>query len=631
MPSIFETYQPINLIAINLENLKSLENLIKVTSSQTWLSEKQKKSENISNYSQFNLTFYQGSLANNLTYIWQNSRAIIFCLAMGAVVRLIAPLLTNKKIDPAIIVIDPTTKYVISLVGGHQAFADKLAELLALTIDAKPIITSASYHLNLPPIDTFGYTYGWQKGKGNWNEISALVSRKLPILIQQETGLNWWQNRLPANHSFIFSLENNPEISPYGVIYIGTKQICNIFNILPCVGWHPRVLWIGIGCERNTASDFIQSSVTEVLNQYRLEPKAIACLTTIDIKSDEEGILNLAQQWNLPLKTFSAEELNEIDVPSPSTVVETEVGTKSVAEASALKGASLNQLGETKLSPPELIVPKQIIKSTTGQGAVTVAIAQSSLEYNDHHGKLYLIGIGPGNLEHLTTAAKTAICDADVIIGYQLYLDLISSLFRPQQIVEYSQITEERQRAERAIALAEWGLKVAVISSGDCGIYGMAGLVLEILANQNWDTQKPSVEVISGITAMQGVAAKIGSPLMHDFCAISLSDLLTPWEVIETRLIAASQADFVTALYNPKSEKRTQQITQAQAIFLQCRSPNTPVAIAKSITREDENIIITTLAEMLNHPIDMLTTVIIGNSKTKNYQNLLITPRGYFN
>jgi cobalt-precorrin 5A hydrolase/precorrin-3B C17-methyltransferase len=157
----------------------------------------------------------------------------------------------------------------------------------------------------------------------------------------------------------------------------------------------------------------------------------------------------------------------------------------------------------------------------------------------------------------------------------------------------------------------------------------MAGLVLEFMANQNWDGKSPSVEVIAGITAMQSVAAKIGSPLMHDFCAISLSDLLVPWDVIKKRLIASASADFVTALYNPKSQKRTQQIIEAQSIFLQYRSANTPVAIAKSVTRIDENIIITTLGEMLNHPIDMLTTIIIGNSKTKNHQNFLITPRGY--
>ncbi len=630
MPTIFANYQPINLISVNQENIYKLEHLIKVTSAQVWLSENLKQDSNHKpNYSQLNVYFYKDSLAQHLAEIWAESRSLIFCLTVGAVVRLIAPLLTNKKNDPAVIVIDPETKYVISLLGGHQAFTDKLTELIAHQLDATPIITSASHHQNLPAIDTFGYTYGWQKGEGNWNEISGLISRNQLILVQQETGLNWWQNRLTKQHTFIFATENNSQISHQGIVYIGVKSPTNFDYTLPYISWHPRVLWVGIGCERNTSSQLIKRAVEQVFNQYNLTSKAIACLTTINIKADEQGIINLAENWNLPLKTFSAEELDQINVPSPSIIVKQEVGTKSVAEASALKGASLNQLRETKFSEPQLIVPKQIIKSENEQGAVTVAIAQSALEYNDSQGKLYLVGIGPGNLDNLTSKAKTALRDADVIIGYRLYLDLISSLFHPEQIIESSQITQEKQRAKRAIKLAEWGLTVAVISSGDCGIYGMAGLVLEILANQNWNGKSPSVEVIAGITAMQAVAAKIGSPLMHDFCAISLSDLLIPPEVIETRLIAAAKADFVTSLYNPRSQKRTQQIIQAQSIFLQYRSATTPVAIAKSITREDEQITITTLAEMLNYPIDMLTTVIIGNSKTITHQNLLITPRGY--
>ena len=627
--TIFTDYQPINIISVNQKNLESIKHLIKVTSSQVWLSEKTKNNQNKVNYSQLNINFYSNPLAQHLADIWSDSRSIIFCLTVGAVVRLIAPLLTNKKIDPAIIVIDPQSKYVISLVGGHQAFADKLAELIAYQLDATPIISSASYHLNLPEIDTFGYSYGWQQGEGNWNQVSALIARGQPTLIQQEVGLKLWQDFLPTQHPFILGNKDS-QTSLDGLVYIGTKQPAHLGTVVPYVSWHPRVLWLGIGCERNSSSKLIKWAVEQVLQEYNLATKAIACLTTIDIKANEQGILDLADNWNLTIKTFSAEELDQITVPSPSTVVKQEVGTHSVAEASALKAASLNQLRETKFPEPKLIVPKQIIRLDGEQGAVTVAIAQSTLEYNDHKGKLYLVGIGPGNLNHLTSAAKTAIRDADVIIGYQLYLDLVSSLFRPTQIIETSQITQERQRAQRASELAEWGLKVAVISSGDCGIYGMAGLVLEILANQNWDGKNPSVEVIPGITAMQAVAAKLGAPLMHDFCAISFSDLLTPWDVIETRLVAAAQADFVTALYNPRSQKRTQQIVKTQQIFLAYRSANTPVAIVKSVTREDEQITLTTLGQMLTQAIDMLTTVIIGNNQTKIHQNWLITPRGYW-
>jgi cobalt-precorrin 5A hydrolase/precorrin-3B C17-methyltransferase len=232
-------------------------------------------------------------------------------------------------------------------------------------------------------------------------------------------------------------------------------------------------------------------------------------------------------------------------------------------------------------------------------------------------------------LSQITPAAQTAIAQADVVIGYELYIELIRPLLRPGQLVEALPITQERQRADRAIELANWGLTVAVISSGDCGIYGMAGLVMEQLQGLGWNGQIPAIEVFPGITALQAAAAQVGAPLMHDFCAISLSDLLTPWPVIEKRLNAAAEADFVTALYNPKSQTRTRQIATAQQIFLQHRSPQTPVAIVRSVYRFDQQVTLTTLEQMLEMPIDMLTVVLIGNQSTRRFADWMITPRGY--
>jgi cobalt-precorrin 5A hydrolase/precorrin-3B C17-methyltransferase len=229
----------------------------------------------------------------------------------------------------------------------------------------------------------------------------------------------------------------------------------------------------------------------------------------------------------------------------------------------------------------------------------------------------------------MTPAAKTAIAGADAVIGYSLYLELLQPLLRPGQIVESLPITQERQRAQRAIELAQWGLTVAVVSSGDCGIYGMAGLVMEELQVLGWNGKVPKVEVFPGITAVVAAAARVGAPLMHDFCTISLSDLLTPWDVIEKRLESAAVGDFVTALYNPRSQTRTQQIITAQEIFLKHRHPNTPVALVRSVYRPDEQIVLTTLEKMLEFPIDMLTTVIIGNRSTRSYADWMITPRGY--
>jgi cobalt-precorrin 5A hydrolase/precorrin-3B C17-methyltransferase len=251
------------------------------------------------------------------------------------------------------------------------------------------------------------------------------------------------------------------------------------------------------------------------------------------------------------------------------------------------------------------------------------------VEYLNKTGALWLIGTGPGALEQMTSAAKTAISQADVIIGYSLYLDLIEPLKRPGQIIESFPITQERQRAQRAIELAEWGLKVAVISSGDCGIYGMAGLVLEELQKSEQKENQPTVEVFPGISALQAAAARVGAPLMHDFCAISLSDLLTPKALIEKRLLAVAQADFVTAIYNPKSQKRIELIETAQRIFLENRDPQTPVVLVRSVYRSDEKITVTTLENMLDFPIDMLTVILIGNSTTYYQGGFVITPRGY--
>lgn len=244
-------------------------------------------------------------------------------------------------------------------------------------------------------------------------------------------------------------------------------------------------------------------------------------------------------------------------------------------------------------------------------------------------GKLLIIGFGPGSYEHITKRAREAIQESEVIIGYNTYVDLIAGLLSDQHIVRTG-MTEEVSRAQEAVRQAKQGKKVAVISSGDAGVYGMAGLVYEVLMEQGW-TQEDGVEVevIPGISAVHSAGSLLGAPIMHDSCTISLSDHLTPWELIAKRVEAAGMADFVIALYNPRSGRRTRQIVETQRILLQYRSPQTPVGIVKSAYRDREHIVVTTLEDMLNHDIGMLTTIIIGNSATKLYDGLMITPRGY--
>lgn len=244
-------------------------------------------------------------------------------------------------------------------------------------------------------------------------------------------------------------------------------------------------------------------------------------------------------------------------------------------------------------------------------------------------GKLFVIGFGPGSFAHITQRAREAIEESDVIIGYSTYVELIRGLLTDQEIVSTG-MTEEVSRAREAVRQAEAGKKVAVISSGDAGVYGMAGLVYEVLVEKGWtEATGVPLEVIPGISAINSCAALLGAPIMHDACTISLSDHLTPWELIARRIEAAGMADFVIALYNPRSGRRTRQIVEAQRILLQYRSPDTPVGIVKSAYREREHVVVTTLEHMLEHEIGMLTTVIIGNSSTFVYDGKMITPRGY--
>jgi precorrin-3B C17-methyltransferase len=246
-------------------------------------------------------------------------------------------------------------------------------------------------------------------------------------------------------------------------------------------------------------------------------------------------------------------------------------------------------------------------------------------------GKILLVGIGPGAHEHMTFRAREAIAEADVVIGYSTYIKLVADLLDGKEVIKKG-MTEELDRSIEAYHYAQQGKIVALISSGDIGVYGMAGPTYEFLLESGWTPDSDiQVEVVPGSTALSSCASLVGAPLTHDFCSISLSDLLTPWTVIAGRLEAAAKGDFVVALYNPKSGRRTQQIVEAQKIMLRYRSAKTPVAIVKSGYRSRQNVQMVTLAEMADCDIGMLTTVLIGNSSTFERSGLMITPRGYAN
>lgn len=607
--SVFTGFEPLAAIAVTPTGIAALRPFCLSAKIKLWVPE---------SIAEPDCESFSGSLRSLLPNLWQTHRGIVFCLAAGAVVRLIAPLLQGKESDPAIVVVDENRQFAISLCSGHQGGAENLTRLVAEQIGATPILTGASARAELPGVDVLGVPFGWRKGEGDWTGVSAAIARGGKIQVIQEAGSTLWQANLPPQHPFNFDHEQTER--PAARIWISPIQRrFSPESDFPKVQWHPRVLWVGIGCERGTSSRLIASAVDRTCRTHHLSASAIAGIASIDLKADEAGLVEFCRDRSLPFRCFLSEELRSIEVPNPSEIVAAEVGTPSVAEAAAILAA-----GDGALR-----VKKQIVREEGEAGAVTIAIAQSQQELIDRIGQLWLIGTGPGSLEQITPAARSAIAQADVVIGYSLYVDLVSPLLRPGQIVETSPITQERQRGDRAIDLAQWGLTVAVISSGDCGIYGMAGLVMEQLQQRGWNGKTPKVQVFPGITALQAAAARIGAPLMHDFCAISLSDLLTPWQVIEKRLTAAAAADFVTAIYNPRSQTRTQQIATAREIFLQHRKPDTPVALVRSVYRPDEQITLTTLGELNVEAIDMLTVVLIGNHSTRQHGDWLITPRGY--
>jgi precorrin-3B C17-methyltransferase len=246
-------------------------------------------------------------------------------------------------------------------------------------------------------------------------------------------------------------------------------------------------------------------------------------------------------------------------------------------------------------------------------------------------GKLYIVGVGPGHHDHMTFRAKHVIEESDTIVGYETYVNLVEDLIDGKDIHRYA-MTQEVERAHQCIDLAKEGKIVSLVSSGDPGIYGMAGLIFEILAESGWNPESDlQVELVPGISALNSCASLIGSPLMTDFAVVSMSDLLVPWEIIVKRVEAAAQGDYVIVIYNPSSKKRIHQLQDTRKLLLKYRKPSTPVAIIKGAFRKSQTIVMTDLEHLEEHSdkLGMISTVIVGNSSTYNFKDLMINPRGY--
>jgi cobalt-precorrin 5A hydrolase / precorrin-3B C17-methyltransferase len=533
---------------------------------------------------------------------------IIGLCASGILIRALAPQLADKRDEPPVVAIAEDGSAAVPLLGGHRG-ANALARAIAAGIGGKAAITTAGdlrfdLALDAPP-------KGWHVANpARMKDVTAALLAGEDVALRIEAGNADWLTAGGAR----FAARGVHAIRITDRAAAGDERALVLY---------PPVLALGVGCERGAAPDELRTLVEETLAAQGLARGAVALVASLDLKSDEDAVLALADALEVPARFFTAAELltETPRLANPSATVFRAVGCYGVAEGAALAAAG---------KEAALVVAKQI------RGKATCAIARAAqlldaATIGKARGSLTIVGIGPGDAAARTIAADTALAQATDIVGYRLYLDLLGDALQGKSRHDGT-LGEEEARARRALDLAAAGKSVALVSSGDAGIYGLATLVCELLDRENRaDWRRVALSVVPGVSAMQAAAAKLGAPLGHDFCAISLSDLLTPWEAIERRLKAAAEGDFVVALYNPRSARRSDQLARARSILLRSRAPDTPVALARNLARAGETIAITTLGALDPGAADMLTLVLVGSSATRRIgeRNLLYTPRGY--
>jgi cobalt-precorrin 5A hydrolase/precorrin-3B C17-methyltransferase len=381
-----------------------------------------------------------------------------------------------------------------------------------------------------------------------------------------------------------------------------------------------------MGCERGTAAEEVTALLSSTLAEASLSPLSLAAIASVDLKADEVALHAVAAHFGVPLRLLSVGELNlERDrVATPSAVVEAEIGTPSVAEAAALKAGAL------------LVSKRKSARATCAIGRAAAPIDPATI--GRAPGMLHLVGIGPGDKLSRTASSVAALDASTDWVGYGLYLDLIADI-RLEQAEHRFGLGDEEARVRHALELAATGRTVALVCSGDAQIYAMAALAYELLQAAGSRAlsdaaRRVAVESHPGISAFQAASAAAGALIGHDFCCISLSDLLTPREDIIRRLDAAARGDFVTALYNPRSGRRTELLEEAVRIFGANRPATTPVIVARDLGRPGETVRVMPLSAFDPEAVDMLTIVLIGSSTSQAFtrgdgRTVAYTPRGY--
>lgn len=549
-------------------------------------------------------------LKDRLAACFKAGRPLVLVMPVGAAVRLIAPLLASKHADPPVIVVDEGGRFAVPLVGSHEAGANALAERIANLLQGQAVITTAAEAAGTLALDLLAQRHGWVADPASdLTRVTALLVDGEPVGAYQDAGDERWWSEAPANLIRYSSLDALAQ-ADIGARILITDRVLTPAGAVPTARYHPRTLAVGVGCVRGTTAREIEALVRESLATAGLSARSIACLATIEVKRDEPGIAACAGRLGVPVRYFSAAELSAVTTPSaPSQASLDAVGAPGVCEPAAVLAAGGGQL----------LVAKQKTKR------VTVAVARTAPA---SAGSLALVGLGPGTPEGLTAEARAALEAADTVVGYELYVDMVRAWLSDKQYLARP-IGQELERCREAIDLARAGRKVALVCSGDAGIYGMAGLVLELYAAGGAAGEADALQVVPGVTAGQTSAALLGAPLMSDYMTVSLSDLMMPWEVIRRRVRAAAEGDLVLVLYNPASRRRQQQLPEVVSLLLEHRPPDTPVGIVRQAGRPGQQVLVTGLGQLLDQPVDMLTTVVIGNSMTQRVGNRLFTRRGY--
>ena len=533
---------------------------------------------------------------------------IVGICAAGILIRAVAPLLADKRLEPPVVAVASDGTSVVPLLGGHHG-ANALARRIAKALEVSPALTTAGdlklgLALDEPPA-------GWRLANpAIAKSVTAALLAEEPVALEIESGDADW----------LAGLAVTPEAEL--TIRVTDRAVATHDRELL---FHPPTLALGVGCERGTPAEILIALARDTLAAEALAPESVACVVSIDLKADEAAVHALAADLGVPARFFTAAELEAeaSRLETPSDIVFAETGCHGVAEGAALAAGGPDA---------ELILPK--VKGN--RATLAVARAPHPIDpsaVGQARGRLFVVGIGPGNAEWRSPQASAAIAQCDDLVGYGLYLDLLGGLAGGKCRHE-SGLGAEEARARMALELAAEGKAVSLVCSGDPGIYALATLVFELLDREKRaDWNRVDITVVPGISALQAAAARAGAPVNHDFCTISLSDLLTPWDTIEARLRAAAAGDFVVCFYNPVSQRRRDQLSRARDILLSARPPSTPVILARQLGRPGESVDIIALADLDPERVDMLTMVVVGTSETRSFvagqHRWTYTPRGY--